>query len=76
MNGCNQCEMIYKYMLKWGSITPAEAYDNLGIMRLPARIHDMREMGFNIKTERVRRKNRFGKPISFARYRLVENGGN
>ena len=72
----NQCEMILTYLRKWGSITPAEAYDNLGIMRLPARIHDLRKMGYNIITERVRRKNRFGKPVSFARYRLVENGGN
>lgn len=68
----NQCEMILTYLRKWGSITPAEAYDNLGIMRLPARIHDLRKMGYNIITERVRRKNRFGKPISFARYRLYE----
>ena len=64
-------EMIIDYLKKFGSITPAEAYEKLGIMRLQARIHELRQMGYNIVTELIRQRNRYGKIIAFAKYKLV-----
>ena len=64
-------EMIIDYLKKYGSITPAEAYEKLGIMRLQARIHELRQMGYNIVTELIRQRNRYGKTITFAKYKLV-----
>ena len=64
-----QTERILDYMERNGSITPLEAMQ-LGIMRLGARIYDLKESGIKIVTERVTEKNRFGELCSFARYRL------
>lgn len=66
-----QNEMVLEYMKTFGSITPAEAYEQLGIMRLPARVHELRKAGYNIVTERVSKRKWYGKIVTFARYRLV-----
>lgn len=68
----NQRDMILQYMRDCGSITPAQAIEELGCYRLGARIWDLRHAGHNIKTESVKRKNRYGKTVSFARYSLEE----
>lgn len=52
-------------------ITPQDALDHFGCMRLSARIADLREMGHLISTENETRKNRFGKKVTYARYKLV-----
>ena len=66
----NQTEMVLDYLERHGSITPLEAMNKLGIMRLGARIFDLKESGVKIITERVSEKNRFGDVVNFARYRL------
>jgi hypothetical protein len=65
-----QAEKILDYMERHGSITPLEAVNELGVMRLGARIFDLKESGIEIVTERVTEKNRFGEVCNFARYRL------
>ena len=65
-----QTEAVLDYLERHGSITPLEAMNKLGIMRLGARIYDLKESGVKIITERVSEKNRFGELVSFARYRL------
>ena len=65
-----QTEMVLDYLERHGSITPLEAMNKLGIMRLGARIYDLKESGVKIITERASEKNRFGEVTSFARYRL------
>lgn len=66
-----QCEMIIKYIQDFGSITTFESYSELGITRLPSRIHDLKNRGYEFKKEWVTKKNRYGKTISFLRYTLV-----
>ena len=66
----NQCELILRYILLHGSITPAEAYENLGIMRLGARIHELKKQGYNTITERETKNNRYGNKVTYARYRI------
>ena len=69
----SQKEMIVDYMKEHGSITPLEAQRDLGCMRLGARIWDLvHKDGVNIVTESVSVKNRFGKDVTVARYRLGE----
>lgn len=47
-----------------------EAIEQFGCMRLAARIADLKEQGVPIKKETIKRKNRFGEQVSFARYSL------
>lgn len=67
-----QAERIMDYMREHGSINPKQAMEELGIMRLGARIFDLKEHGVPIVTERVIGKNRYGETTSFARYKLEE----
>lgn len=46
-----QCEMTIEYIEKYGSITPLEALNAFGSLRLGARISDLRRAGYNIKTD-------------------------
>lgn len=41
---------VLQYMEQHGSITSLEAYEDLRIMRLASRIHDLKEMGYDIRT--------------------------
>lgn len=61
-----QCDRILQYMHDFGSINPAQAMDDLGVMRLAARISDLKEDGHNITRKMVKKKNRYGEPVSFA----------
>lgn len=65
-----QHELIINYMKKYGSITPREAEAEIGCMRLASRICDLRKAGYKIISEKVKTKNRYGKPVYIARYRL------
>ncbi len=65
-----QCMKIVKYMNDFGSITPVQAMQDLGVMRLAARISDLEAEGWNIEHERESGKNRYGEKVSYARYRL------
>lgn len=63
-----QKERIIKYIADFGSITQLEAMKDLGIMRLSARIWDIRHDGLKIKAEVETSKNRYGEPIHYNRY--------
>lgn len=67
-----QSEKIMNYMERYGSITQIDALREFGCMRLASRISDLRRDGIRIKSEMVKAKNRFGEPISFARYSLED----
>lgn len=49
----SQNEMIKKHLLKGNSITPLQALELFGSLRLGARIYDLRKKGLKIKTLRV-----------------------
>jgi len=66
----NQCELILKYMKEHGGITPREALNHCGCMRLSARIHDLRALGHDIKMELVEVKIRGGHKTRVSRYSL------
>lgn len=67
-----QTERILQYLKDFGSITPLQALSDLGVMRLGARIWDLRQAGYPITRRMVGSKNRYGEAVSFAEYRLEE----
>ena len=65
-----QCEKVLNYINQFGSITAAEAVMDLGVYRLSARISDLRDEGYNIKSEMESGRNRFGEKTHYSRYSL------
>ena len=67
-----QRDAILQYIKDFGSITPMQAFADLGITKLATRISEMRKDGLDFKIEMVGTKNRYGKTVNFARYSFVE----
>ena len=65
-----QEQMVLKYMQDFGSITPMEALNDLGVYRLASRISDLRSKGYKIETENIYFENRYGKKSHYAKYVL------
>lgn len=61
----SQTHQILKHLKTGNTITPLEALDKFNVMRLGARINDLRNLGHNIITETVHAGNKH-----YARYRL------
>ena len=66
-----QREQILGYLEENRSITPLDAIGELGIMRLASRISELKKMGYPIAKTMRSGKNRYGKTVSYAEYRLV-----
>lgn len=65
-----QCSRVLRHLLDTGSITSAEAMQEYGVMRLAARINDLRRQGYPIETEILTGKNRYGDAVKYARYSM------
>ncbi len=70
-NKDTQAALVFDYMIDFGSITPMDAVNDLGIMCLAERVRDLRNMGINVKSTQESRKNRYGKTARYARYTLT-----
>lgn len=68
-----QKEMIVKYIQDFGSISTYEAFVDLGIARLASRICDLKNDGYAIEKKIIKTKNRYGKSVHYARYRIGES---
>lgn len=66
----SQKERILKYLVDFGSITQGEAFMDLGIGRLSARICELRKKGYQIITIMDHGFNRYNERVTFARYTL------
>ena len=64
----SQHEMILNYINNYGSISPMEAFMDLGITKLATRISEMRQDGHQFSQRMETRKNRFGKVCHYMRY--------
>lgn len=60
----SQCERIVQYINQHGSITPIDAQNDLGCMRLASRITDLKQRGVSIISEWEEGKNRHGEKNS------------
>lgn len=67
-----QCERILRHLKDYGSITSMDAMNEYGIMRLAARINDLRAQGISIASDTKTGKNRYGEATHFSVYRLIE----
>lgn len=67
-----QVERIEEYMRRHGSITTLEAMRDLGVLRLSARIYDLRAKGLEIDSDFVKAMNRYGENVHFNRYYFKE----
>lgn len=66
-----QKERILEYIKEFGSISSWEAYSELGITQLGARLDQLKREGYMFSTEFEKGKNRFGEDVKYKRYRLV-----
>ena len=60
---------ILCYIYDYGSISPMEAFADLGITKLSTRISEMKMLGISFNQGYESRENRFGKKVKFMRYR-------
>ena len=65
-----QNEAVLRHLLDNGGITSLEAMERYGIMRLGARIYDLKKQGYLIKTYLRVGKSRNGESMVFAEYRM------
>lgn len=67
-----QTERVLNYIKERGSITAQEAYNELGVMRLPSRIHELKRSGVDIVSNMEQVTNRYNEKCYIKRYRLGE----
>ena len=65
-------EMILKHLQQFKKITSWEAIKEYGNTRLAVSICNLRKKGVPISTTMITSKNRFGKSVQYAEYRLEE----
>lgn len=65
-----QTDRIIRHIQDYGSITPVEAMQEYGIMRLASRMCDIKRAGYTVRREMVTGKNRYGESTTYARYFL------
>lgn len=67
-----QKERVLDYMQEFGSITAMEAFKDLGVMQLSARLVELENQGYCFKKEQESAFNRFGEKVYYTRYSLAE----
>jgi hypothetical protein len=72
MGKITQKERIIKYIKDFGSITSFQAYADLGITQLGARIDGLQKDGYKFKKETENGTNRYGDAVHFTRYSFIE----
>lgn len=65
-----QKQAILQYIKDFGGITSMEAYMDLGITQLGARIFELKEDGYDFDKTTIKALNRYGKKIFFSKYTL------
>ncbi len=69
-----QADRVLEYIKKFGSITTLQAFRDLGVTRLSARIFELRDRGIIIDSTSVTSKNRYGENCTYAKYYLRKEG--
>lgn len=68
-----QKEEVLAYMRNYGSISTFEAYTELGVTQLGARIKELENTGWQIgRTKKARISGRTGKTVHFVEYYIQE----
>ena len=72
MGKMTHCMRVLNYMREYGGITTLDAFRDLGVARLSARIKDLRDSGYTIIGNMVEVKDRYGEKCHVKRYTLRE----
>lgn len=72
----NQKERIIQYINDFGSITTKEAFNDLGVSRLSARIADLKDEGYEFTDEWESSKNRYGETVTYKRFSFRKEQAN
>lgn len=65
-----QQDRILEYLKEGKTLTRLNAWDQLGILEAPARISELRNKGYGIKTGFKTVLNRYGEKVKIAEWRL------
>lgn len=71
MSKASQTEQVLAYIKQHGSIDPMRAFTDLGILRLGARIWDLKALGIPVQTEIKFKTTESGEKKHWAEYRLA-----
>ena len=63
-----QYDAILQYMDDFGSISPMEAFSDLGVTKLATRISELSRKGYSFDKKPVTSKNRYGNSVTYMRY--------
>lgn len=66
-----QHERILKYLADFGSITPMQAFADLGITKLATRVSELIRAGEQIIKIPVKAVNRYGEPVRYMKYEMA-----
>lgn len=69
-----QNDMVLHYMKKTGGISSKEAFEQLGITRLSARIFELKQSGVKIGKKACKARNRFNAPVFYDWYYIEKEG--
>ena len=72
MKKLSQKEKVLRHLKEVGPITPLDALIDYAIMRLTSRICELKDEGYDIKSELVSSRNKFNEKVSFSKYTLNE----
>lgn len=70
----SQTERVHEYMKQHGSITSMQAFADLGITRLAARISNLKDSGVGIRSKTVYKTRKDGTTCHYKEYSLENNG--
>jgi hypothetical protein len=68
----SQADRVLSYLERGNSITTLDAFKELGITRLGARIFELRQQGHPVQSNRLTVTNRFGEDCSISEYYIGE----
>lgn len=68
-----QHDLILRYLKRFKTITPYDAFKDLGITKLATRISEMKEKGYVFGDVWVEDINRFGEDVRYKRYFLIRS---
>lgn len=72
-NNMTQIQRILNYLEAGNTITTLNAFNELGITRLAARIHELKRQGHPINKKTISVTNRYNEKCSVAEYYMGDN---
>tara|TARA_R110000787_G_C13255346_1_gene429863 strand:- start:441 stop:653 length:213 start_codon:yes stop_codon:yes gene_type:complete len=66
----SQSDRVLEYLQRGKTITTLDAYSELGITRLAARVWELKQKGYPVKSTVLKVINRFGEKCSVSEYCL------